>query len=399
MLYNNIKEEFPTLVNNPELVYLDSAASTQTHQSVLDRMNQYYEEERCNANRGDFPISQKVSADIETAREEFAKLIKAKPDQIMFTSGATEGLNIVADWYKDMPVVIITEAEHTANILPWIAQNRTTENGRLVVLPITDSGKINLDEANKVFEKYPYALLSIHSHSNVTGIPSSCKKLCKMAHNQGIKVVIDACQTIGTHEFDSYTYDYAVFSGHKMYGPTGVGVLYSRLPFERHRSVRLGGGSVVHYDLKGNVEFYDGPTKHEVGTPNLAGILGLGRAAEWMNYLKYENFKEHFTGLDFAMSDSDIFNIKGLDLIYKDYRQNGRYVYTFTCTGYHPSDVSAFLGLDNIAVRVGKLCAHPIVNKVSGGKGVLRISPGIYTSKEDIFKLSDSLCKAIQKLV
>jgi len=399
MLYNNIKEEFPTLVNNPELVYLDSAASTQTHQSVLDRMNQYYEEERCNANRGDFPISQKVSADIETAREEFAKLIKAKPDQIMFTSGATEGLNIVADWYKDMPVVIITEAEHTANILPWIAQNRTTENGRLVVLPITDSGKINLDEADKVFEKYPYALLSIHSHSNVTGIPSSCKKLCKMAHNQGIKVVIDACQTIGTHEFDSYTYDYAVFSGHKMYGPTGVGVLYSRLPFERHRSVRLGGGSVVHYDLKGNVEFYDGPTKHEVGTPNLAGILGLGRAAEWMNYLKYENFKEHFTGLDFAMSDSDIFNIKGLDLIYKDYRQNGRYVYTFTCTGYHPSDVSAFLGLDNIAVRVGKLCAHPIVNKVSGGKGVLRISPGIYTSKEDIFKLSDSLCKAIQKLV
>ena len=399
MLYNNIKEEFPTLVNNPELVYLDSAASTQTHQSVLDRMNQYYEEERCNANRGDFPISQKVSADIETAREEFAKLIKAKPEQIMFTSGATEGLNIVADWYKDMPVVIITEAEHTANILPWIAQNRTTENGRLVVLPVTDSGKINLDEANKVFEKYPYALLSIHSHSNVTGIPSSCKKLCKMAHNQGIKVVIDACQTIGTHEFDSYTYDYAVFSGHKMYGPTGVGVLYSRLPFERHRAVRLGGGSVVHYDLKGNVEFYDGPTKHEVGTPNLAGILGLGRAAEWMNYLKYENFKEHFTGLDFAMSDSDIFNIKGLDLIYKDYRQNGRYVYTFTCTGYHPSDVSAFLGLDNIAVRVGKLCAHPIVNKVSGGRGVLRISPGIYTSKEDIFKLSDSLCKAIQKLV
>jgi len=399
MLYNNIKEEFPTLVNNPELVYLDSAASTQTHQSVLDRMNQYYEEERCNANRGDFPISQKVSADIETAREEFAKLIKARPEQIMFTSGATEGLNIVADWYKNVPVVIITEAEHTANILPWVAQNRTTENGRLVVLPITDSGKINLDEANKVFEKYPYALLSIHSHSNVTGIPTSCKKLCKMAHDQGIKVVIDACQTIGTHEFDSYTYDYAVFSGHKMYGPTGVGVLYSRLPFERHRAVRLGGGSVVHYDLKGNVEFYDGPTKHEVGTPNLAGILGLGRAAEWMNYLKYENFKEHFTGLDFAMSDSDIFNIKGLDLIYKDYRQNGRYVYTFTCTGYHPSDVSAFLGLDNIAVRVGKLCAHPIVNKVSGGRGVLRISPGIYTSKQDIFKLSDSLCKAIQKLV
>ena len=399
MLYNNIKEEFPTLKNNPELVYLDSAASTQTHQSVLDRMNQYYEQERCNANRGDFPISQKVSADIEHAREEFAKLIKAKPEQIMFTAGATEGLNIVAEWYKDAPVVITTEAEHTANILPWIAQNRTTENGRLVVLPVTDSGKINLEEANKVLEKYPYALLSIHSHSNVTGIDSGYKRLCKMAHDQGIKVVIDACQTIGTHEFDSYTYDYAVFSGHKMYGPTGVGVLYSRLPFEQHRAVRLGGGSVVHYDLKGNIEFYDGPTKHEVGTPNIAGVLGLGRAAEWMNYLSYENFEKHFTDIDFAMSESDIFNIKGLNLIYPSYRQNGRYVYTFTCEGYHPSDVSAFLGLENVAVRVGKLCAHPIVNKVSGGKGVLRVSPGIYTSKEDIHKLSESLCKAITKLV
>ena len=399
MLYNNIKEEFPTLVNNRELVYLDSAASTQTHQSVLDRMNKYYEEERCNANRGDFPISQKVSAEIEIARKEVGKLIKAKPEQIMFTAGATEGLNIIAEWYKDVPVVIITEAEHTANIMPWIAQNRTTENGRLVVLPLTEGGKINLDEANKVLEKYPYAVLSIHSHSNVTGIPTSYKKLCKMAHDQGTKVIIDGCQTIGTHEFDPYTVDYAVFSGHKMYGPTGIGFMYCRLPLERHRAVRLGGGTVTHYDFKGNVEFYDGPAKHEVGTPNMAGILGLGRAAEWMNYLGYENFKKHFTDIDFAMSDTDIFNIKGLNLIYPNYRQNGRYVYTFNCDGYHPSDVSAFLGLQNVAVRVGKLCAHPIVNKVSGGKGVIRVSPGIYTSKQDIEKLSESLCKAIAKLV
>jgi cysteine desulfurase/selenocysteine lyase len=394
-----IKEEYPTLVNNPDLVYLDSAASTQTHKTVLDRMNKYYEEQRCNVNRGDFPISKQVSDDIELARTQFAELIKAKPEQVMFTAGATESLNIVAEWYKDAPVVIITEAEHTANILPWIAQNRTTENGRLVVLPVTDSGKINLEEANKVLEKYPYALLSIHSHSNVTGIPVNYKKLCKMAHDQGIKVVVDACQTIGTHEFDSYTIDYAVFSGHKMYGPTGVGVLFSRLPFDNHRSVRLGGGAVEKYDFKGNVEFYDGPAKHEVGTPNIAGILGLGVAAEYINYIGYDKIEKHFTALDFAMSDADIFNIKGLNLIYPNYRQNGRYVYSFTCEGYHPSDLSAFLGRDNIAVRVGKLCAHPIVNKVSGGKGVLRVSPGIYNTEDDIHKLSEAICKAVTKLV
>lgn len=399
MLFDNIKTEFPTLQNNSDLVYLDNAASTQTHQRVLDVMNTYYEYKRCNVNRGDFKISQEVSQQIEDARISVAKLIKAKPEQIMFTAGATEGLNIIAEWYKDVPYVIITEAEHTANILPWIAQGRTVDNGRLIVLPITDRGTVNTDEACKVLEAHPGGLLSIHSHSNVTGIQTNFKKLTKAAHDNGIKVVIDGCQTIGTHEFDPYTIDHAVFSGHKMYGPTGIGFMYSRLPLERLRSVRQGGGSVTHYDFNGNIEFYDGPAKHEVGTPNIAGILGLGVAAEWINFIGYDKIDKHFVDMDFAMSDTDIFNIKGLNLIYPAYRQNGRNVYSFTCQGYHPSDVSALVGLDNIAIRVGKLCAHPIVNKVSGGKGVLRVSPGIYNTKEDIQKLSESLCKAIQKLV
>jgi cysteine desulfurase/selenocysteine lyase len=394
-----MKQDFPTLANNPDLVYLDSAASTQTHQSVLDRMNRYYEQQRCNVNRGDFSISQEVSADIELSREQVAELIGARTEQIMFTAGATEGLNMIAEWHKDAPVVITTEAEHTANILPWMAQGRTVKNGRLVVLPVTERGTINTEEACKLFEQYPYAVLAIHSHSNVTGIGTNFRKLCKAAHDQGIKVIVDGCQTIGTHEFDPYTIDYAVFSGHKMYGPTGIGFMYSRIPFERLRSVRLGGGSVSHYDFEGNVEFYDGPAKHEVGTPNIAGILGLGVAAEYIKFVGYNEISRHFTKLDFAMSDTDIFNIQGLKLIYPNYRQNGRYVYSFTCHGYHPSDVSALLGMDNIAVRVGKLCAHPIVNKVSGGKGVLRVSPGIYNTKEDLQKLSDSLCKAVAKLV
>tara|TARA_R110002153_G_scaffold260100_1_gene420006 strand:+ start:2477 stop:3661 length:1185 start_codon:yes stop_codon:yes gene_type:complete len=394
-----MKTNFPTLVNNPDLVYLDSAASTQTHQSVLDRMNKYYEEQRCNVNRGDFHISQEVSADIDTAREQVAELLNVKSEHIMFTSGATEGLNIIADWLKDAPVVIITEAEHTANILPWMAQGRTTENGRLVVLPITERGLVDVSDAVKVFEKFPYAVLSIHSHSNVTGIGTDYKRLTKAAHDSGIRVVIDGCQTIGTHEFDPFTVDYAVFSGHKMYGPTGIGFMYSRLPFDRVKSVRLGGGAVSHYDFSGNVQFYDGPAKHEVGTPNIAGILGLGIAAEYIKFVGYNEMHRHFNKLDFAMSDSDMFNIKGLKLIYPNYRQNGRYVYSFVCDGYHPSDVSALLGMDNIAVRVGKLCAHPIVNKVSGGKGVLRISPGIYNTEEDIQKLSEALCKAIKKII
>ncbi|MDA8847283.1 aminotransferase class V-fold PLP-dependent enzyme [bacterium] len=398
MLFNNVKQEFPTLNNNSELVYLDSAASTQTHQRVLDKMSEYYEYKRCNVNRGDFRISQEVSADIEEARCSVAKLINAKSEQIMFTAGATEGLNIIAEWYKDVPTVIITEAEHTANILPWIAQGRTIDNGRLVVLPITERGTVDTNKACEMFSQYPNGVLSINSHSNVTGICTNYSKLTKAAQEQGIKVIIDGCQTLGTHKFDVGTVDHAVFSGHKMYGPTGIGFMYSRLPLEKMRAVRLGGGSVTHYDFNGNVNFYDGPSKHEVGTPNIAGILGLGVAAEWLMYIGYQDMEKHFTNIDFAMSDTEIFNIKGLKLIYPSYRQNGRYVYSFTCEGYHPSDVSALVGFDNIALRVGKLCAHPIVNKVSGGKGVLRVSPGIYNTTEDMQKLSDSLCKAIQKL-
>ena len=392
------KDQFPTLSNDNTLAYFDSAASTQTHQSVLDRMNKYYEHQRCNVNRGDFRISQEVSNEVEVAREQVADLINAKPEQIMFTSGATEGLNIIAEWYKDAPVVIITEAEHTANILPWIAQGRTIENGRLQVLPITEYGVVDIEHAVKVFEKYPYAVLSIHSHSNVTGISTNYKKLTKAAHDYGITVVVDACQTIGSHEFDVYTVDHAVFSGHKMYGPTGIGFMYSRVPMEILRAVRLGGGAVSHYDFSGNIDFYDGPTKHEVGTPNIAGILGLGIAAEWIKFIGYDVIQKRLVDIDFWMSDAEIFNVKGLHLIYPNYRQNGRHVYSFTCDGYHPSDVSAFIGLDNVAIRVGKLCAHPIVNKVSGGKGVLRISTGVYNTQEDVQRLSEALCKAIKKV-
>ena len=258
--------------------------------------------------------------------------------------------------------------------------------------------KISIEEAVKEFEKYPYSILSIHSHSNVTGIPTDYKKLTKAAHDHGIKVCIDACQTIGTHEFDPYTVDYAVFSGHKMYGPTGVGILYGRLDWSQHRALYQGGDTINHYDFSGNVDFKEGPTKHEPGTLNIAGILGLGVAAEYINWIGYNNITRYMQKIDLALSDAGLFNIRGLKLLYPNYRQNGRYVYSFVCEGFHPSDLSAMASLDGIAVRAGKLCAHPIVNKVSGGKGVFRISPGIYNDQDDVTNLVEGLCKAVKKI-
>jgi len=401
MLLDNIKNEFPTLKNNPDLVYFDSAASTQTHQSVLDRMTEYYEQERCNVHRGDFHISKKVTDDCETARTQVAELLNAKTDKVMFTSGATEGLNMVAHWHKNAPVVIISEAEHTANILPWLAQGRTVENGRLIVLPVNEAGYINPDQAVEVFKKFPYAFCSFASTSNVLGVTNELKRILHSAHDNGIKVCLDACQTLSSHQIDASNLfpDYVVGGGHKMFGPTGIGFLYSRLGFDIHGPYRLGGGTVNTYNFSGNVEFYEGPLKHESGTPNIAGILGLGVAAEWINYVGYDAIGESLKDIEYWLSEAGLFDIPYLKLVNRrGVFSDCRNVFSFTTDKFHPSDISAFLGLDNVAVRVGKVCAHPIVNKVSDGKGIFRVSTHIYNTKEDCEKLVESIWKAIKKL-
>jgi len=398
MLFSKLKEEFPTLINNSSLLYFDSAASTQTHQSVLDRMNKYYEEERCNVNRGDFDISRKVSDDLEEARTSVGKLFNVDPNKIMFTTGATQGLNMVAEWYKDKQVVLISEAEHTANILPWIQQGRTTKNKRLQVIPIKDNGMLDMNVAEKLINQYgPTGFLSIHTTSNVTGIPTPHEKLIKLAHNNGMATCLDACQTPGTKKLKLFTTDFAVLSGHKLYGPTGIGILYSRLGFDKLRALTFGGDTANAYDFDGNITWHEGPSRHEPGTPNIAGILGMGTACEWLDWITYDKIEQKMMEIDLALSEAGLFDIEGMDLIYKNYRQNGRNVYTFN-TSIHPSDISAMLSLENVAVRAGKLCAHPIVNKVSGGKGVLRISPGVYNTDEDIELLVKGLWKVMKRL-
>lgn len=396
---NFAKEYFPTLQNNKELAYFDNAATTQTHVSVIERMNEYYYKERCNVNRGDFYISQKVSGDVEIAREQVAELINAEREQIVFTAGATDSLNLIAEWCKNIKTVIVSEAEHSANILPWLTQGRTVENEGLVVLPLNDYGNIDLDQFEKVCQKNNGALVSITYTSNVTGISFDIEKITKIAHQYGLWVCVDACQTIATKRIDvkELRCDWLVFSGHKMYGPTGTGVLYAK-KLSDHRPIRHGGGNVRHYDFSGNIHFYDAPAKYEVGTPNIAGILGLGVAAEWINFVGYNSLIRRKTQIGVDLSEAGLFDIKGINLIYPNYGHHERNVFSFNCSNFHPSDLSAYLGIDNIAVRVGKLCAHPIVNKLSGGKGVLRISTACYNDVEDIDRLVNGLCKAITKI-
>lgn len=401
------KSQFPTLANSPELAYFDSAASTQTHISVLKAMNEYYETERCNVHRGDYKISRIVSDKIDIARQQVAELINTDPDKIIFTTGATDGLNMVAQWCRDVPVVFITEAEHSANILPWLAQGRTVDNGRLKVLPIQENGFINLDNARMLFSQYPDSILSMLSTSNVTGLETPWQQLAEIAHHYGIRVCIDACQTVGTHQFNvkEHPVEWAVFSGHKMFGPTGVGALYCNFDLNKVRPLKYGGGTVSHYDFEGNIVFAEGPEKHEPGTPNIAGIIGMGVAAEWINYVGYDEISKKITEISGWLIKEGLYKVPVIDHELKQYKldfnmieiNNTANISAFDTGSIHPSDIGTLLGNNDVAVRAGKLCAHPYVRKYSPN-GLLRISWNVYNTQEDCKKLVDELWKAIRKL-
>jgi cysteine desulfurase/selenocysteine lyase len=393
--FNNIKSVFPTLDNNPTLAYFDSAASTQTHYSVLKAMNEYYEHERCNVHRGDYPISRSASDKVETARQQVATLLNAHEDQIIFTAGATDGLNIVADWSQSVEHVFITDAEHTANILPWIGHGRTVDNGKLIVLPTQDDGSIDLQEADRALSKHPGSVLSMIATSNVTGATTPWRTLANMAKQYGITVCIDACQTISSHQMDMQScpeVDFAVFSSHKMFGPTGTGILYCKHDLSKLRPVRFGGGTIDHYDFNGNINWAHGPHKHEPGTCNIAGIIGTGIAAEWINYIGYDAIDKKLCSIHNYLRELGIYNIPSMSVVNGDTTN----VLSFVCQS-HPGDLGALLGNNGVAVRTGKLCAHPLVNRLSE-KGVLRLSWHVYNTDEDCEKLMDELWKITQKL-
>lgn len=402
---SGIEDQFPTLANNKELAYFDSAASTQTHNSVLAAMNHYYEHERSNVHRGDYAISRSVSDKVETAREQVAELINAKPEQILFTAGATEGINIVADWFEGADVVFITDKEHSANIMPWLAQGRNVDNGRLVVLETTPDGNVDTATAIQLFDEHKgkRCLLSMIAISNVSGVVTNWKLIGNIAKTYHFSVCIDACQTVGSHKFDSSSpvCDFAVFSAHKMYGPTGTGVLYCKHDTDLLRPVRLGGGAVMHYDFSGNVEWVSGPSKHEPGTPNIAGIIGTGVAAEWISYVGYDAIQQKLSELNQYLSDAGLFDIPNMVPVCKQRSLNGiqssSNIHSFILNGVHPSDVGALLGNNNVAVRAGKLCAHPYVNALSSN-GVLRVSLGVYNTEQDCKKLVEELWNAMKRL-
>lgn len=398
----DLKQGFPTLVNNPNLAYFDSAASTQTHTSVLKAMNKYYEEYRCNTNRGEYAISERASEAIDVAKGQVANLINVSPEKIMFTSGTTQGLNLVARWMKGFKKVLVTEAEHNANIVPWLTQGRTVENGELIVMPINDfDGCIDMYELEKLLQEHANGhqdlLVSICATSNVTGVTQPWAAIADLSHKFGATVCVDFCQTVAHEPIDlsDTPVEFAVFSAHKMYGPTGIGALYSNFEFDDLFPQYFGGGAVEQVTFN-DVRLKTGVDKHCPGTPDIANIIGFGMACEMLTYvgfptiyLQEQDVLKHLLayGVD-VLPNCKVFPVQG-------FTNN---IITLIPESGHSADVGMLMANTDVAIRTGKVCAHPIVDRISGGKGIVRISFAPYNDEEDCKKLCQELQYALLKV-
>lgn len=385
------REHFPALNQSPELAYFDSAATTQTHQYVLEAMHEYHTEYRASPGRGEYAWAEKTSTEIERARQSVADLVHVKPDNILFTSGTTQGLNWVAQWHRSAPTVIVTQAEHHANIVPWLQQGRTQQNGKLKVIPIDPhTGEVDLEAADRIMEECePRSLLSIVGTSNVTGVTQPWEMLAKMAHYYHHSVCVDFCQTVAHHPIDltEHPIEWAVFSAHKMYGPTGVGALYTAFDFDELKSMMYGGGAVEHVTFD-DVRFAPGVRKHEPGTPHSAGIIGFGVAADLISYTGFDTIRYLEDNVNNKIRELGIGDLP-VDWLLPDYHPMPA-ILTFVPKNCHSSDVGALLANTRTAVRCGKLCAHPYVDSISN-RGVVRISIAPYNTLADCEMLVSDL--------
>ena len=401
MVYNveKIRKDFPIFdikVNNKPNTFLDSGASAQKPKCVIDAMVDIYTKEYANVHRGSYLLSEEITYKYEQARKTVQKFINSvKPDEIVFTRNATEAINLVAStWGKKflskIDEVIITELEHHANLVPW--QVLRDEIGfELKICKINDDGSFNFDEFKNMLSGKT-KLVAVSGMSNVLGTILPLKKIISVSHKVGAKVLVDACQLAVHQKIDvqDMDCDFLAFSGHKTYGPTGIGVLYGKYDILDTMPPYQYGGDMVNIVTYQTTTFDVPPARFEAGTPAIVQAIGLGKALEYMMNLGLENIAKHEKELT-RYATEKLSQIKGLKMIGTAKDKGG--VFSFVVDKIHPQDLAFILNKEGVSVRVGHHCAAPLVRRM-GYESVVRASLGLYNTKEDI----DILCQAINKV-
>ncbi len=391
---NDIKSEFPIL-KDKKLVYLDSAASAQKPSFVINSINDTYSNHYANIHRGLYTLSQIATDKHEDAREIVKEFINAESSkEIIFLRGATEAINLVASSVSDSKLVkgdeiILSRLEHHSNIVPWqIAAKKY--GAKIKVAESDENGNVSVDSVLK--EVSPKTKFICITHvSNALGTILPVKQICKEAKSRGIYTLIDGCQAVPQFEIDVQDLgcDFYVFSGHKTYGPTGIGVLYGRKEILSEAPPYQGGGDMIDKVTFEETTYADIPSKFEAGTPNIVGAIGLGEALKWMKKIGMKNIYEHSQkvvneGLDILES------IKGIRIIGRPDNRAG--VVSFLYKDIHPHDMGTLLNSYNIAVRTGHHCAQPTMERYSVPSTV-RASVGCYNDRSDFEALAEGILK------
>ncbi|HDY7714507.1 TPA: cysteine desulfurase CsdA [Vibrio vulnificus] len=397
-----IRQQFPALaqqVNQNELVYLDSAATTQKPQCVIDAITQYYSSQNANVHRGSHSLTASATSQFEAARDCVAHFIGAQSSkEIIWTRGATEALNLIAQTYARSTLqvgdeILVGEMEHHANIVPWqMVAEQTGAN--VVKIPMTADCQLDI-ESFKTLMNERVKIVAVAQTTNVTATRQPIESIIELAHQHGAIVVVDGAQGIVHEPVDMRTLDadFYVFSGHKLYAPAGIGVLYGKLALLEAMPPWHGGGKMVEKVSFEKTTFSALPGKFEAGTPNVAGAIALAKAIEWYQGFARDEVESHLHQLQSATFRA----LSGMEDIRVIGYQNNASVITFVMDGVHHQDIATLLDQQGIAVRAGHHCAHPLMDAL-GIKGTVRVSFAIYNTMEDVEKLISALEKAVDML-
>lgn len=388
----NFKKYFPIFQKHKNLVYLDSASTSQKPKQVIDRIKKFYEYENANIHRGVYELSIQATKEYENARQIIAEFINADKDEIIFTSGTTDGINklsrVLPLLFKNKDEIVLTEMEHHSNLVPWQEASKRFEM-KLRFIPIKKNLEIDYEVAEKIINKNT-AIVSITHISNALGTINNIDKIISYAKNVGAIVIIDAAQSISRKKIDvkKLNCDFLVFSGHKIYSSLGIGVIYGKKSLlEKIQPFNFGGDMINKVELK-STNFAEPPRKFEGGTQNISGAISLGESIKFINKIgikKIEKYEKELTNHTLKKL-CEINNIK----IYLP--KNHSSIISFNIKNIHSHDVASILNDYNICIRAGHHCCMPLMNKLNI-YGTCRISLAIYNTKEDIDKLIKGLNK------
>ena len=394
-----VRADFPVLAsqaNGKPLVYLDNAATSQKPRQVIDALGRFYAEENANIHRGVHHLSQKATLAYEAARGKLQRFLNAAdPHEIVFVRGTTEAINLVANSFGRANLsagdeVIVSAMEHHSNIVPWQIVCEAS-GAKLRVIPMTDSGELVIDEFRRMLTERTKLVGVVHI-SNSLGTINPVKEMAAIAHDAGVPVLVDGAQAaphgpIDVRDIDA---DFYALSGHKMFGPTGIGVLYGKAALLESMPPYEGGGEMIRTVTFEKTTYAPLPAKFEAGTPHIAGAIGLGAAVDYIRSLSWEWIQSHEQALLEYATDA-MLEIPGVRVV--GTAANKASVVSFVIDGVHAHDIGTILDMEGIAIRAGHHCTQPVMDRL-GLSATARASLAFYNTREEV----EALVKGIQKV-